>query len=743
MSKKLPYYCKDLDDRDLLKCRDFTPSALRDTEEAGSKKAYRTYQEKCKKLAAEGRWQEYEEERCKREAHFMVPKGRGALRYGLDHQPTHDPKSGEPYEERLRDLRTPLTERTQSTYLIEAEEALREAKGVIEGGANARLLEALSRETKRGEVHLEPKVDPAWFTREIEKAEQELEDARGKRQKAKAKALVWELKRRHATFLRRVGKIGRRRVVPETRGATLPDHVLALIFIGELGEALGKKIHFEPTGFGNVDSPRPKSPVGIYGPTNRVRPGGERIEALKSGDSEVEVKYLLRKVLWRMRAQEGEKKRLIGGGRLGLMTAGMQMREWLAGHPPPEEEPVVEVVLEKRDGGTRVVKIPWSKLQHSIVPKGADKTRGPDYKRLRNLTIRDLAEGKSYQPRRKRRGRRLRPLPKARRNPMADIVINEADFTSLAKGDFVELPSRPGKVIYKNSKGELKMTTRKRAEAWQAYGEVAKEIRPAARALREDEDAEIYLTTESGTDRRLKRPRKRTKSQHQLELLEPLEAAANPKERKMARRRSKFDPLAELMKEFGPAKRRKVKRGSPKSARQTYDQQLGPYGARAAIPVNRRNPKRRKAPTGTPAQKRWKALFGDISKRASQIQADKGCSYKMAFDQARREIAPDYVAASAKANRGHRLGGEFRRQKRRGPGRKSHTWNYEQAIGPYGSERSIPQNRRNPAGGVTTARFPSQCVICGEAFETGHSQIVDSGIRGPRGGRKMAHVECA
>ena len=56
---------------------------------------------------------------------------------------------------------------------------------------------------KEGEVHLEPRVDPVWFTREIEKAEQELKEARGKRQKAQAKALVWELKRRHATFLRR------------------------------------------------------------------------------------------------------------------------------------------------------------------------------------------------------------------------------------------------------------------------------------------------------------------------------------------------------------------------------------------------------------------------------------------------------------------------------------------------------------------------------------------------------------
>ena len=117
MSKKLPYSCEDLDYRDLLECRDFTPSALRDTEEAGDKKAYRAYQKKCRELAEAGKWQEYKEERCKREAHLMIPAGRDALRYGYP-QPRQKSKSGEPYEERLKDLQTPLTQRTQSTDLI-------------------------------------------------------------------------------------------------------------------------------------------------------------------------------------------------------------------------------------------------------------------------------------------------------------------------------------------------------------------------------------------------------------------------------------------------------------------------------------------------------------------------------------------------------------------------------------------------------------------------------------------------
>ena len=124
--------------------------------------------------------------------------------------------AGKPYAERLTALETPLTERTQSTFLVKAEKALRAAKKLIEGGANARLLKSLELETKEGEVQLEPRTDPVWFTREIEKAEQGVGEARGgeARGKAEAKALLWELKRRHAIFLRRVGKIGERRVVP-------------------------------------------------------------------------------------------------------------------------------------------------------------------------------------------------------------------------------------------------------------------------------------------------------------------------------------------------------------------------------------------------------------------------------------------------------------------------------------------------------------------------------------------------
>ena len=190
----------------------------------------------------------------------------------------------------------------------------------------------------------------------------------------------------------------------------------------------------------------------------------------------------------------------------------------------------------------------------------------------------------------------------------------------------------------------------------------------------------------------------------------------------MARRKKSFDPLGELMKEFGPTARtgKKIKRGSPKRRRQ-YS--VGPYGAGSSIPINLRNPKKkRKSRKGKPSE--WNVLFGEISRRASQIQARKGCSYKRAFDEARNQIAPRYHGKSARKNQGLQ---------------------WEQNLGPYlDDHRYVPANRRNPrrAGKILTARFPAECAVCGREFQSGVSKIADSGHRGPRGGKKYAHVEC-
>jgi hypothetical protein len=52
--------------------------------------------------------------------------------------------------------------------------------------------------------------------------------------------------------------------------------------------------------------------------------------------------------------------------------------------------------------------------------------------------------------------------------------------------------------------------------------------------------------------------------------------------------------------------------------------------------------------------------------------------------------------------------------------------------------------RHNPAPAasaeITTARFPSKCARCGQPFEPRVTEIVDSGERGPKGGKKMMHA---
>ena len=50
-------------------------------------------------------------------------------------------------------------------------------------------------------------------------------------------------------------------------------------------------------------------------------------------------------------------------------------------------------------------------------------------------------------------------------------------------------------------------------------------------------------------------------------------------------------------------------------------------------------------------------------------------------------------------------------------------------------------NRRNPRGGVMTARFPGNCILCGNEISRGE-QIADTGRKGPKGGKKMGHVRC-
>ena len=119
----------------------------------------------------------------------------------------------------------------------------------------------------------------------------------------------------------------------------------------------------------------------------------------------------------------------------------------------------------------------------------------------------------------------------------------------------------------------------------------------------------------------------------------------------------------------------------------------------------------------------WRAEFGRLAKAVQAYQAQHGCSLKAAWAAVRGGA----VASNPRAG---------------------FTWpymGYEQDIADFGPDSFIPVNRRNPkgsAGGVTIARFPGTCAVCGGAFVPRVDQITDSGIRGPQGGKKMKHVGC-
>lgn len=53
-----------------------------------------------------------------------------------------------------------------------------------------------------------------------------------------------------------------------------------------------------------------------------------------------------------------------------------------------------------------------------------------------------------------------------------------------------------------------------------------------------------------------------------------------------------------------------------------------------------------------------------------------------------------------------------------------------------------PAAASSAMGDATTARFPGVCPVCHGEITRGEA-IVDTGIRGPKGGKKMVHVRCA
>ncbi len=322
----------------------------------------------------------------------------------------------------------------------------------------------------------------------------------------------------------------------------------------------------------------------------------------------------------------------------------------------------------------------------------------------------------------------------------------------------VPVPGRPNKVyVWSKTKGEIVITTPARAQSWRARGDAA---RAAAKIL-----SSVGRTSDSSA------------------AIQPRRLAVAPSQPSLAQLALE-NPMShddEYENEF----QGQYQPFSP----QPYDPfaaEIGQFGARKFQPIGRRNPPKKKAKA--PAKRRaaaapkktrkttakaaqWQATFGKITRRAQQIQSARNCKYKSAFDQARSEIMGPMARANglaltngkaeAKAamslfhsGRASSLKEAWRMVKGGarsnpraadnffGPSVPPRRTNYDAVIGQFGAGHPQPIGRRNPKGGVTIARFPGDCSVCGAAFKPMQDEIADSGRRGPKGGKLMAHTRC-
>jgi len=245
--------------------------------------------------------------------------------------------------------------------------------------------------------------------------------------------------------------------------------------------------------------------------------------------------------------------------------------------------------------------------EHSKLVDKRALTSSVKYRTLENVDLSDLPTTLARLTRRKKReGRRLE---KAKNNPMEDDALKTLILQQLQLGKFVGVPGKPGRVYWwSKGKGTIVETTQKRAETWLA---IARTGKMAAHILSKDADI-IY------------------------------------REEGLSKQSLKENPMSYHDDDW-----------------YTFEQySKSPYGAQQSIPAARRNKKRRRKGTKkereymwasgkaeaygakknrrrrktTARQRAWQQEFGQISKLASRIQKQRGCSYKQAWDEARGQV---------------------------------------------------------------------------------------------------------
>ena len=351
-----------------------------------------------------------------------------------------------------------------------------------------------------------------------------------------------------------------------------------------------------------------------------------------------------------------------------------------------------------------------------------------DYDSLRGLSLPEIASilaRKKFSKRRKRKGRtRERYTPnvntEAKNNPLSTYTLTETDLRGPAyntAGEEVDVMGPgtykaygQGKVIYWGTKAgaQPKVVSAKRLNTWLTvakYGAGVSEAAARAPQVRSVSTPAVEVSTVS-TSANLPFPER------------SLRAAANP-----ISLRSRNNPMARY-----PEYSRDYLENASHLDRQTaayypgtmwdYYKQ-GQFGPEVSVPVNRRNPKPPSA-----ALTAWRQQFKKLAQQA-EFRAAAGDGMRAAWEK---------VYPKAMRHPKHHKDIE------------THIANnnpnpYALDMGPY-SPSMVPVNRRNPAGKTTIARFPGECIVCGEAFIPRQDEITDSGQRGPKGGVKMKHVRC-
>lgn len=713
---------------DLAQDRSSTPESL-----------YRTKVEQCRGLTADST--AFREAGCKREAHVVVPRGRLHFLQPSTYRPVEAAVWAEkaPYAQheltaqtkrRLDNMEPPLSARTQSPN-VRAEDPVEAMRKSILASFDTYVQAEQKERIRQAEAALTEAVNPT----QKRQARRKLQDAKTFGQsgfwlpESPRRLLMAGMPEEAAQLL--VLKLGGQ-WISRSRDQESDLHEAIVRIFGGYSLRIGSEI--DPNAYFDLSS-RTADLRNLQGPGRRedVKKLFQLYKKLSKGSERLPVQRI---VLLNRRNQ------IILPIHKGLSA----FAERLKAETSKRRDWTLRLTLGRTIGPLLDVD-----LQHSELQAAAGEGRVTDYVGLQGLPLPELARVLARQtakPRRARRGRRTSPFPSARSNPMPTYTLPPDIKQRMKPGSWIAyslgavvVPGRPdestGKVVYLSTKpgAEPQVTTAARVAAWLTVAEKGHKLSQLSRGA----EARPLIPALAGQQ---EGPRLLPERNIEPQVTTTARAAANPRRiPTMARHRSRRnpdttsdfnEPLVAPWEKMYPvysdkslstdmALNRLSEYYYPGTAWDYYAE--GSYGPSESSPVNRRNPR----PPRSAKEKASRAQASRVLTRAQQIAKASGCDFQAAVRAAWAEIKGQRAAANPLIYQGLDHGPYWPRVE------------YEQRIGAYGTDL-LPPNRRNPAGGVKISRWDKPCSICGESMKG--QEIADTGARGPKGGKRMAHVNC-